>query len=390
MLLPVVLSLFCLLAQARTKDFQCGGSDCEIPYDSEGNQNGLEVCYSDANKSEKVREVNWKNGKREGVARCFRKNVVKVEAIFKDDSLNGPFVEMGSDSNGDRVTLMENNQEVGLTFSVKDGKVSRIHYCLMGEDAEFEAILSCKDRDYGKFTPLLVAWKKDELERRKNASAAEAKRLNGPQESKYSGGQLKAKWTHVNGEIHGKFLAYREDGKLKTDCEYKTGKEQGPCLEYDEENRLDKRTTYDAGKVTKEELFYDNGKPERVSTKTGEKKFCTVEFFDSGVKALSYCVLDHYRRWYGTYDGPYEAWHPDGTLAVKGNYSEGRAHGNWDHFTDNALMYQQFYEKGQLLKTIDYIRKAPLHRWVREYFPDGSLKNEQKLEGLEGNKPQVI
>ncbi len=390
MLLPILLSLFLLMAEARTKDFQCGGNDCVIPYDSEGNQNGLEVCYTDETKAEKIREVNWKNGKREGVARCFKKNKLDVEANFKDDALNGPFVEIEDDANGDRVTLMENNQEVGLSFSVKNGKVSGVHYCLIGEDAEFQAILSCKERDYDRYTPLLVTWKKEELEKRKKASAAEAKRLNGPQESKYNDGKIKAKWTNLNGDMHGKFLAYRENGNLKTDCEYKNGKEDGPCLEYDEEKRLDKRTTYQQGKVVKEELFFDNGKPERVTTKADEKKFCTVEYFDSGVKSVSYCVLDHYRRWYGTYDGNYESWYEDGSLAIKGSYSQGKPTGTWDHFENKVLQYQQFYENGLLAKTIEYKRTAPLHRWVREYFPDGSLKNEQKLEGLEGNKPQVI
>ncbi len=390
MLLPILLSFFSLFAEARTKDFQCGGNDCVIPYDTEGNQNGIEICYTDENRTEKIREVTWKNGKRDGIARCYRQKKLKVEAMFRDDALNGPFVEFDDDSNGDRVALMENNQEVGMSFSVKDGKVSGTHFCLVGEDAEFQAILSCKERDYGKYTPLLAIWKKEELERRKKASALEAKRLNGPQESKYGSGQLKAKWTNLDGDIHGKFLAYRENGALKSDCEYKKGREDGPCLEYDEEKRLDKRTTYLQGKVIKEELFFDNGKPERVTTKSGEKKYCTVEYYDTGIKSDFYCVLDHFRRWYGTYDGDYESWYADGTISLKGAYLAGKPVGTWDHYIDKLLSYQQFYEAGNLVKSIEYVRSPPMHRVVREFFPDGSVKNEQKLEGLEGDKPRII
>lgn len=393
MLLPILLSLITVSAHAgRTKDFQCGNAySCVIPYDSEGNQNGTESCYTDDSKSILVREVSWKNGKREGVARCFKEKKLSVEAIFKNDALNGPFLEIDYDASGDRVTLMENGEEVGLSFSLKGGRVSSVNYCLVGGTPEFDAVFSCADRDYGKYNTLLATWKKEELQKNKIAAAKEAKRRNGPQESKYPSGKIRSKWTTLDGEIHGKFLGYTEAGKVKTDCEYKNGNLEGVCLAYDDEGRLDKKETWKNRKLIKEERFYDNGNPERVSTQEGDKKFCHTDFYENGKKMTAWCTTErNVWSWYGQQEGSYTQWDYDGSISVKGNFKNGLRVGLWEYFDGKDIRSELTYEKGNLMKSVDYERKPPQHRIVREYFPDGSLKNETRFEGLEGNQKQLI
>lgn len=391
MLLPLLLSFFSLFAEARTKDLFCNADLCTIPFDAEGNQNGTEICYADEAKTIKLKEVSWKNGKREGVARCWEKGKVSQEAEYRSDALNGLFIEYKYDSTGHLVNLMENNEATGLQFSVDDaGKVTRIHYCLIGDTAEPAAILSCRDQNYGKYNTALADFRKAQFEKDKLAAEKEAKRKNGPQETKYASGAVRAKWTNVNGEMHGKFVSWREDGKVLTDCSYQNGDLEGPCLEYDEAGRLDSRKTYAKNKVVKEEVFYDNGKTSILIAKEGDR-YCTTEFYESGPKSHTYCLSGDYRRWYAPIDGPYNFWFENGKQSLKGQFQNGRPSGHWESFEENGELYREaWYENGTLTKTIDYFRKAPQHRIVRELFPDGSVRTETRLEGLEGNKSQVI
>lgn len=393
------LTLLSVNTFASEYDLPCDAEYCVIPYGVDGNANGTERCYADETKTKIIRELNWKDGKREGMVKCWKPDgKLKFEAEYKNDTLNGPYVEHDYDSTGAKVVLLENGKEIGLGFRVKDGKVTRADYCMIDGVKAFEAALSCKDRDYGKYTPMVAAWKKEELAKNKKAAAAEAKRLNGPQESKFSSGQTRAKWTNKNGEIHGKFLGYFETGKVKTDCEYSNGKHEGPCLEYDQEGRLDKREMWSADKLTKAETFYDNGKPKEVITYGEKGRSCVVEYYDNGNKSVSVCYIErtnygyyYYYSWRSqTPDGEYLSWDETGAPSEKGLYTDGKRTGKWESFYEGQIDREYFYDKGNLQKTIDYERKAPQHRIVREYMPDGSLKLEKKLEGLTGDKEKLI
>lgn len=397
-MLLLLLSLSLPVFAGQVHDLPCDADICSIPYDKEGNQNGMETCYEDETKAKVVRELFWKDGAREGTAKCWRNGKLKFEAEYKNDALNGLFIEYDYDSTGDRVSLLQNGEETGLNFRVKNGKVIRVDSCVIDGVPAFEAALSCAPKDYGKFNGALAIWKKEELAKNRQAAAKEAKRLNGPQESKYASGQIRAKWNHKDGEIEGKFLSYFESGKIQTDCEYKNGKHEGPCLEYDQEGRLDKREMYSAGKLTKAETFFDNGKPKEVITYGDQGRSCVVEYFDSGIKSRSGCYLEknHYGYYYyyswrsHSPDGEYQSWYDNGDLLEKGQYKDGKRIGKWESYADKELDGEYFYENGVLVKTVEYYRKAPQYRMVREYMPDGSLRNETRLEGLSGDRPKVI
>ncbi len=391
MLLLILNLLMPFSFAGHSHDLPCDADKCVIPYDKEGNQNGTEICYEDETRAEKIREITWKDGKREGLARCWKKGKQTFEANYSNDVLNGLYIDFDDDSNGDRVFFLENNEETGLSFSVKDGKVTGLHYCVISGTPVFDATLSCDQKDYGKFNAPVAAFKKEMLEKNKAASAKEAKRQNGPQESKYANGQVRAKWTNVNGNIHGKFLSYRDNGKLQNDCEYKNGKEHGTCLIYDEESRLDKREQWDNGKKSSVEEFYDNGKPERVSKSEGAGKSCLTEYYDTGVKSGEWCGFqDRHWGWWVRRDGPYKSWDYNGELSVQGQYVNGEATGLFTYFTNKTLDRELTYEKGRLLKSIEYHNDPPQHRMVREYFPDGSVKSESRLEGLKGDGKKMI
>lgn len=368
-------------------DLPCDADACVIPYDSEGTQNGVEICYNDETKSEKVIERNWKDGRREGPVRCWEKGKPAFEANYKNDVLQGVYVDYDYDSTGARVTYLENNEEAGLTFSVKDGKVTRLHYCMIGGTQSHEDVLSCETGDLGKFAKPVAEFRAEELKKNKLAAAAEAKRRNGPQESKYRDGKIKAKWTNVDGRIHGKFESFFENGKIQSDCSYKNGKEDGLCLTYDSEGRLDKKETWMNGKVAVTEIFFDNGKTESVTdTKSG--RACVISYYDTGVKNSEYCSSSD--RWWMIYEGPYKYWSQDGELIVDGTYEKEQRTGKWNYYSDKQIERELIYEKDSLVKSTDYFYNVPQHRIVREYFPDGSVKTESRLEGLEGDGKKMI
>ncbi len=391
-MLLLLLNFFLSSAFAgHSHDLPCDATACVIPYDKEGTQNGTEICYTNENKTEKIRELTWKEGKREGPAKCWKNGKLSFEANYRNDVLNGVFIDYDYDSQGDRVWFLENNEESGLSFSVKDGKVTSLAHCVVGGTRLFDTTLSCETNDFGRFNQPLAEYKKELLQKNKAAAAEEARRRNGPQESKYASGKIRAKWTNVDGNIHGKFLSYREDGKTQSDCEFKNGKENGTCLQYDEEGRMDKREIWAGGKRTSVEEFYDNGKLERISKVQSKDKTCITQYFDSGIKSGEWCGFQgNYWHWYVRLDGPYKAWNSDGQLYLEGNYVDGRESGVFTYYDGKVVESEMTYEKGNLLKSINYFSQTPQHRIVREYFPDGSLKNETRLEGLEGDKKFML
>lgn len=91
-----------------------------------------------------------------------------------------------------------------------------------------------------------------------------------------------------------------------------------------------------------------------------------------------------------TPEGEFLQWTEDGKPLEKGSYVDGKRDGKWESFYEGLLDREYTYAKGNLLKTVDYERKVPQHRIVREYMPDGSLKLEKKLEGLTGDKEKMI
>ena len=393
-MLLLLLSLTGLaFADAEIFDLPCGAEICSIPYDREGNQNGTETCYSDEGRTKVIRELNWKDGRREGTVRCWRDGKKTFEAQYQNDALNGPYVQFNYDSNGDRVRLLEGNHEVGLSFSVKNGQVSKVHYCVMNGEPMPEARLNCEERDYGPYRSLVSSWLKEETLRLKTTAAQEAQRLNGPQESKDRDGKLRAKWTNVKGEIQGKYLAFGKAGNVVLDCEYAAGKKNGPCVEFDEEGGLDKRASWAQGKLQKEEVFFDNGVPEKILDHTAKEGICVTEFFETGKKFREYCqpqgrYASSSWRW-SSYEGKYLEWDADGSVAIRGQFLKGKRDGNWEYYCKKDVCREELYQGGALIRSTHYTDSPP-GRLIREYFPDGTLKSEKEFEGRTGNQQRMI
>ncbi len=73
----------------------------------------------------------------------------------------------------------------------------------------------------------------------------------GPFESYYDNGQLRAKCTYKDGKFDGSYEEYHKNGQLYKKCTYKNGKiEDGPYEEYYKNGQLYKKCTYKDGEKT--------------------------------------------------------------------------------------------------------------------------------------------
>lgn len=379
-------------------DFRCSATECVIPYDQEGYKNGLEVCsYS----GEKLKEVTWKKGVRQGPAKCFKGGDVSVTANYDNDELNGLYIQHKYDSNGDRVHLLKFGVYEGYEFAVDDkGKVTSLQACYEGGDRKSAEMNSCAHENYGKFSKALSEYRETQKKLTAESADKEAKRKNGPQIKKHANGKTRATYTNVDGRIDGQYKEFSKEEKLLVDCYYKKDKKHGNCLIYDTEGRLDSKSVFDEGKLSSEELYYDNGKLSSKLHREKDELYCVTTFIEAGPKDVEYCYFSDRRGWYKQYEGSYVLWSSDGYKIVEGQYKDGREIGLWRIYSEaEALSRELTYEKGVLVKSIDYLLAKTVdgksipqkHRVIRDYFPDGSVKNIQEIPSHDGeSKPKVI
>lgn len=386
MRLLIVLSItFSLTAWGqRSAEFHCDARDCVIPYDSEGFQNGLEICYTRSEKKEKIKEVSWVKGKRQGPAKCFKNDRISTEANYENDELSGLFIEHNYDSNGDKIHLVKNGLLDGPEFSVNaEGKVTVARLCYDKGFQQDLTVTNCQGYPLGKFQEPMNQWITSEKQKIKDL----AQKMDGPQVTKHSNGKVKATYTMNSGKLDGRYQRFNQSGILVSDCLYKHDKLHGPCLTFADDGRKKAETTFDMNKMTSEDLFFDNGKFSQKTTRKDPQTLCRTEFSDNGMKVLEYCFMEYGR----SRQGPYTAWETDGKKYLEGIYVDGKRIGEWKSYWKGQLSQVTVYQKDILTSTMDYIYEGVPHRIFREYFPDGSIKKEERYEGLEGSAkgPQI-
>jgi len=396
-----LISLSVQADDVRWVDFRCDGDDCVIPYDKEGFKNGLEVCYTSADKKDKVKEVTWVKGKRQGPARCFRKAQVAKEATYQNDVINGLYIEHAYDARGARVQLVKNGIQDGYEFSVdKDGKVTDISWCFHRGKLDSAELAYCKLEDYGKYSAALKAYRAEQESISKEKAEKTAQRMNGPQKMMYGNGKVRSTYTNVDGRMTGLYTGYYENGKVREECEYKADKRHGNCTLYDDQGRIDAKEVYAEGELTAQDKFFDNGKMSESRKSNGKRSFCGTTFYDSGAKEAEFCEVWETHLYWRNYQGPYTSYSLEGKTYSRGQYDKGRHVGVWEYFNDDGSQssVMTYSDKGLLEKSVVYYefkieknQRVPyLHRIETEFFPDGSTKKETVLPGHSGGKPAVI
>ncbi len=280
---------------ANADDFFCRTTYCVIPYDGQGIQNGLEVCYADIDKKEKAKEVTWKNGLRQGPARCFEKGKIKIEANFEKNRLHGLYVEKDHDSTGDHHMRVIHGRQEGFAFSIDREKKMNFRGCWQDGAMSELAEKDCLKGDYGPYTKQVLAEFKAIKEKEKLSAAEEKARRDGPQTEKFPDGSVRAQYKNKNGQTVGPYQEFHRNGKPAAERNYSSeGKLDGEAKEWNEQGVLKKRIVYKAGIKTSETEFRDNGQPHLFVIWEGEgfdRSPCLTYYFESGKKQSSECRL---------------------------------------------------------------------------------------------------
>lgn len=361
-------------------DFYCRASACEIPYNDQGIQNGLEICYTNRDKKLKAKEVTWKNGLRQGKARCYKDGEVTFEAYFEKNRLHGLFVQKNYDSTGDRYIRVVDGRQVGFSFSVDAKKKMYFRGCHRDNGRDDLAIKDCLKGDYGPFTKEVMAEYQIIKDKEKRDAATQKARRDGPQLEKFPNGQIRVRYTNKDGQPTGRYEEFHQNGKpALTEYFSSTGKRDGESKEWNAQGVLKKLTVYDNGSKTSETEFRDNGQPQLLVIWEGkgfDRSPCLTYFYESGKKQSSECRLPS-PNWYEPMHGEYVYWNEDGKEVVKGRYERGVRAGTWKYFDDQEgrLSQEHFFEKGRLVRSVHYVGPEKV---TREFHPDGSLKSEKK------------
>jgi|GEM_PF-4315656 len=375
-LVSFALLLVSFSAPSSAQDFACGSRYCAIPYDDQGVQNGVEVCWESSDKKEKVRELNWSKGKRNGAARCWDKGKLVTIANFKDNVLHGLHVNQRYGQI--EVHRFDRGLLSGYRLNVeRDGKSLRPGPCYRDGEATENGEGFCRELDYGTYKPLLAA----HFAQLKTDEKTRIAKLNGPQVEKFGDGKVKAKYVTREGQIDGTFEAFWPNGKLRQKGSYAQGKRNGEFLTYHQDGYLVGRAQYQQDKPLKSETLLQNGKlSERIEwiTQDGRPRACRDTFHENGVAAFRSCRVDspYDSYWYANFDGEWVWWDEAGKPLLTGQYLKGERVGTWksyDHETFE-LMGESNYEKGKLVN--EWYRNEKAQRVERTFFPDGSLKSE--------------
>lgn len=184
-------------------------------------------------------------------------------------------------------------------------------------------------------------------------------------------GNLKREVNFVNGKVNGPFKVYFDVGlaatmgkellgKVYTITNYKNdvlhGLDQMFDYKYGKQQVILQKTWVN-GKQTKQETWYEDGKPESVVTENG----INVTWYQNGGKASEVTMKDKLE------EGKMNEWYENGQLAFTATYMGGKMIGE-------AIAYA---EDGTVKRTMNYDPSTFIDLKSTAYFPNGKVKWER-------------
>ena len=192
---------------------------------------------------------------------------------------------------------------------------------------------------------------------------------DGPCETYFENGQLRAKGNYKDGELHGPYAWYYENGQLEWKGRYKDGEFDGPSEEYHENGQLEWKGTYKDGEFDgPSEEYHENGQLEWKGTyKDGETHGPVERYHENGQLKSKVTFKD------GKLDGPSEEYHENGQLRWKRRYKDGELDGPSEEYHENGqLEWKGTYKEGEFDGPSEEYHENGQLRWKRRY-KDGEL-----------------
>jgi antitoxin component YwqK of YwqJK toxin-antitoxin module len=169
-------------------------------------------------------------------------------------------------------------------------------------------------------------------------------------------GELLSRLQYVAGRLHGPQETWYPNGKKRTHQSYEHGVRNGDFVKYLPNGKVTNKQTFESGKRTlhqtypttmswlhSQQIWYPNGKPKSIRR----------------YKSKTWGTQQH---------GVSTGWYPDGKLAWKESYHEGKQHGE----------FRTYDKRGNLRTWRWYHNGRPNKTWV-QYGPDGSIFSQKQF-----------
>lgn len=309
-------------------------------------------------------EVNYLQGKKNGIRTTFRKDEI-IEETFENDIKNGPTRYLYKNRNLKKEINFVNGLEEGITREyAEDGRVITLITYKSGFIIDIQKI---------------------------NRYIGDNKK-HGPWKYFYDNGVVRLEGSYKRGLEHGYFKEYDFNGNLLTTTKY----ENGQKIE-------------DAREIAKLEVrkdYYPSGKPKIVATynKEGQPEGIRREYSEDGEIERSYIfkngiiIGEGIVTEKGERDGFWKEYYDDGKLYAEGKYEKDVRIGQWKFYHKNGVLRQEgsynskgqpegdwfwYYENSNILREETYYLGL-LDGIMVEYDEDGRvIAQGEFIEGLE-------
>jgi len=286
--------------------------------------------YNDS--AQLVMQINYKEGKKNGIRRTFRPDEI-VEENFVNDVKNGLTITYYPGGQVKRTVNFVNGYEEGTA-------------------REFS--------NTGTITSL-IEYRRGFIVDRENINRVDK-----------------------NGLKQGRWKYFYENGKVKTEGIYRDDKRNGYFKEYDEKGMLvdvakyvnDERQeeTPELVKLDVKTDYYPNGKPKTVASYKADVPEGIRRDYDSTGKVISSFIFRQGKKIAegiiddeGVRDGPWKEYYEEGQLRAEGMYALGNRIGRWLFYHPNGSIEQEGTYNNQ---------GTPEGTW-KWYYDDGNVHREE-------------
>lgn len=333
---------------------------------AEGNRKNFELdstwTFYDEN-GKTTLQINYLNGKKEGIRRTIRENEV-VEENFSNDVKQGLTIYYYPDGKIMRSINFENGLENGFAREfAQDGTVVT-----------------------------LIEYRRGFIFDRENINRRDKNGLKqGRWKFFYADGKVKTEGTYRDDKRNGYFKEYDDKGILTDISKFVNDVKQE---EVPELARLDVKTDYYPDGKVKTVASYKGNVPEGIRREYNENGQVTDSYTYRNGKIVAEGIIDDE----GVKDGPWKEYYEDGQLRSEGNYRQGKKIGKWKYFHQNGNLEQEgnynnqgntdgnwvwYYDNNTLLREESFLN-GQSEGLFTEYDENGKIIIEgEYVDGLE-------
>lgn len=160
-------------------------------------------------------------------------------------------------------------------------------------------------------------------------------------ETYYANGNLKERYTLVNGKFHGQYISYYENGNIRAKGKYMENKMVGEWLNYHENGKIFIKQKYKNDKLIFLEAW-DKKSNQIVKDGTGT----IISYYPDGSKRSSVSYKNCKK------DGSWVSWFENGVKANESHFTEGKPTGAWFFWDEKGnLIEKKEYKEGKLVES---------------------------------------